>query len=280
MRILPCLCLLALSGCVSISFQLGQSTDFSSALNESLPATASLQALGSPPRAFARPTKPAWELLQAAAERAGLRLHIDIAAPNPRVTHPDELLPRTPASVLMMYPTWNSMMAARFPHLAEPQEHTWWRQVIAGICIEAGLSFKTTNGVLSVRRASGLGLSRFVRAGLVEGRFDADWRNATVEEAMADLQSLFPSWTFHYSADEERLGARLFHEPLARCAIDVADWQLAYLFAWWAGFECSESNSGFEFTGGTQDWQSHSGIRAGARLYTDGRTGEVLRPPK
>jgi len=180
----------------------------------------------------------------------------------------------------MMNPTLESMLAARLPSQAEPQEHTWWRQVIAGICVEAGLSFTTTNGVLSVRRASGLGLSRFVRAGLVEDRYDADWRDATIEEAMADLKSLFPSWTFHYSADNEKRGARLFDQPLARCAIDVADWQLAYLFAWWAGFECSESDSGFEFTGGTADWQSHSGIRAGARLYTDGRTGEVLRPPK
>lgn len=283
MRFLPCLCLLALCGCVSISNQHEQS----SAINRSSEAVfadaSSLFKLQSPERVIARPPTPAWHLLQAAAERAGLKVQIDIAAPNPLVSQPDELLPRAPFAVLQMYEPWRSWLANNSPWHSHGEEYTWWRQVIAGICVVAGLSFTTDGRVLSVRRESGLSLSRFVRAGLVESHYDADWREATVAEAAADLQSLFPAWRFQLGADApayELSGPGGFDRPLARCAIDVADWQLAYLFAWWAGLSCTETSDGFEFLGGQGDWKSHTGIQPGAKLHVDGRTGEVLRPPK
>lgn len=218
MRLWPCLCLLLLSGCMSLKFHgsIGSGVMIRSSKWPLLP-----------PRHPAEDR--AFTLLRRAADRAGFQLTIHPDAPNPVITCPFGLQFATPAEL----PGPKNDPEHYFASFASKlgNDATRMRPIIESICASAGLSLWADGAHIQVKAASGKQLSGYIWTGARDTRYDANWTNATPREAAEDLCRFFPYVTIDYAWGQESVDPEEGPATLYLTGFDLDDWQIVELLA-------------------------------------------------
>lgn len=219
MRILPCLCLLLVSGCMSSSgLQFGSIKTW----------TPDLQPL---PLRRHPSEDHAHTLLRRAAARAGFRLEIDASCPNPVVATPGYLW------FMSMQELYDSE-PGRYPnrdflqlHRRLDRDPTLSRTSIESVCASAGLTFQAEGTRFVVAPATGRQLSQHIRQGLRDTRYDALWMDATPRAAADDLCRLFPYVLIDHEWPVEEADPEYGPATIHHCGLDLHDWQVIELLA-------------------------------------------------